>query len=412
MGLLRDVYVVGGGISHFGVHPEKSSRELFSDAFLACCESVDKGIDPKKDIEGLFFGAGMPEVFEKQGHVGPMMADVAGIIPVPTVRTEGACASGSLAFRMGVFCVASGASETVLIGGAEKMHDLTTAEVTDALAYALDILLEKSAGLTFPGIYATMATIYRHKYGIADDDYRGFQETAIKSHANAALNDYAQMPITVEGLMQKAIKRGKGTWNDVYEYLNDTSVNFPVAHPMRLMDCSLVTDGGAACIITSNPSKFTDSPIKVLGSGGGSTHMCLHQRPEPTLGSAVEAARQAFNMAKKTPKDIHLAEVHDCFTIAELIALEDLGFYKRGKAWQATIEGETRRDGSIPINTSGGLKSKGHPIGASGIGQIVEIYQQLLGKSGERQVQGAEVGLAHNVGGSGGTAVVHILERA
>jgi acetyl-CoA acetyltransferase len=412
----RGVAVVGAGMSKFGAFPGKATRDLFVEAFQEMITSVDKGFDPK-DIEALFIGNYSSDLFEGQGHTAPLMADWVGLAPRPATRVEDACASGGVAFRQGIMAVASGMYDMVLVGGIEKMSDLPTAEVTDTLATASDVLYEIPAGFTFPGFYAAMATAYMHQYGATPDS---FMKVGMKNHDNGALNDKAQFGSTIrqvmDGKIAKAQARGKPVpgWESELDFLQDDRANPVIAWPMRLFDCSPISDGAAALLVVSEElaGNFTDAALHILGSGQASD-VALHDRKNLTgLRAAQEAGMQAYEMAGVKAKDIKLAEVHDCFTIAEVIATEDLGFFGAGEGYAAAEEGLTARYGPMPINTSGGLKSKGHPVGASGTGQAVEIWKQLRGVAGERQVAGEpELALTHNVGGTGQTCVVHIFER-
>jgi len=412
----RGVAVVGAGMSKFGAFPGKSTRDLFVEAFQEMLSTVDKGLDPR-DIESLFIGNFSSDLFEGQGHTAALMADWTGLAPRGATRVEDACASGGVAFRQGLMAVASGMVDIALVGGIEKMTDLPTSEVTDTLATASDELYEVPAGFTFPGFYAAMATAYMHEYGATPE---AFMKVGMKNHENGALNDKAQFGSTIrqvmDGKIAKAIERGKPvpSWEDELAFLKDDRANPMIAWPMRLFDCSPISDGAAALLIVSEElaSQFTDAPLHVLGSGQASDS-ALHDRKSLTsLRAAQEAGRQAYEMAGVSPEDVKLAEVHDCFTVAEVIATEDLGFFAPGEGFAAAEEGATSRNGIKPINTSGGLKSKGHPVGASGAGQVVEMWKQLRGVAGERQIAGnPELGLTHNVGGTGQTCVVHIFER-
>jgi len=308
-----------------------------------------------------------------------------------------------------VIAIASGAYDIVLVGGVEKMTDLPTSGVTDTLASAADKIFEFSIGVTFPGLYAMMATARMAKYGI-------------KNHKNGALNPFAQMNQSVEEIMKKKIakaeKKGqpKPDWKDEMDFLHDLSANPYIAYPMRLFDCSLVTDGAACLVLTTKElaKKYTDTPIYIVGTGQGSETFAIHDRPSLfSLRSAVNAAQMAYKMAGVEPKDIQIAEVHDCFTIAEMVAMGDLGLWERDDVNRAVREGETALDGRLPLNTSGGLKSKGHPVGATGVAQVVEIFKQMRGEAeGKRQVKfDVECALTHNVGGSGGSCVVHIYKK-
>ncbi len=414
--LARGVALIGAGMSKFGAFPDKTGRELFVEAYIDALNSVDKGID-NKDIEAMFLGNFSSDIFEGQGHNGPLMADWVGLTPKPVTRTEGACASSGIAIRAGILAIASGLHDVVCVSGMEKMTDLPTSRVTDALAAASDVSYEFPAGATFPGLYAAIATAHMKKYGTT---IRQLRMVGIKNHNNGKLNPKAQFPITIKELMERRIAKLKEkgepvpSWRDEMDFLEDPVSNPIVAWPLRLYDCSPITDGAAVLFLAAEEvaKKFTDTPIHIIGTGQGSAPFALHNRPDITsLISAREAAKMAYKMAGVDPKDIQVAEVHDCFTIAEIVATEDLGFFKPGEGGKAAEEGLTARDGEKPINTSGGLKSKGHPVGASGAAQAVEIWKQLRGEAGPRQVPGVELGLTHNVGGTGATCAVHIYRR-
>ena len=412
----RGVALVGAGMSKFGVFKGKASRDLFVEAFQEMLASVDKGIDPCS-IEALFVGNYSSDLFEAQGQTAPIMAEWAGLLPRPATRVEGACASGGLALRQGILAVASGMCDIVLVGGIEKMTDLATEKVTDTLATAADALYEIPAGFTFPGFYAAMATAYMNETGATPET---LMKVAYKNHENGALNEKAQFGQRIADVMEarkaSAIKKGRPvpTWANEMEFLHDDSANPFIAWPLRLFDCSPVSDGAATLLLVSEElaRSFTDQPLYVIGTGHSSDG-ALHGRSTLTsLPSVRRAAQQAYEMANVTPVDIDVAEVHDCFTIAEIIANEDLGFFGQGQAWKAAEEGLTSLAGIRPVNTSGGLKSKGHPVGASGVGQVIEIWKQLRCEAGPRQVSGQlHLGLTHNVGGTGQTGVVYIFER-
>ncbi|MDO9087924.1 MAG: beta-ketoacyl synthase N-terminal-like domain-containing protein [Anaerolineaceae bacterium] len=412
----RGVAVVGAGMSKFGCFPGFTSRDIFVDAYKDLLNTIDKEFDPK-DIEAFYLGNYSSDLFEGQAHLAPIIANWIGLSPIPSTRLEGACASSSIAFREGLIAIASGLYDMVLVGGIEKMTDLPISAVTDTLATAADIPYEVSAGFTFPGFYASMATAYMQAYGATPET---FMKVTLKNHENGSLNPKAQFGQKIADIMEikkaSAIKKGKPApqWRNEMEFLSDDRANPMIAWPMRLYDCSPVSDGGAALLLVSEEMayQFTDHPIFVIGTGAASDGP-LHGRPSLTsIPSAKLASNNAYKMAGVSPSDIKLAEVHDCFTIAEIIASEDLGFFEEGKGGKAAEEGQTARTGLKPINTSGGLKSKGHPVGASGAGQIVEIWKQLRGEAGERQLAGnPDLGLTHNVGGTGQTCVVNIFER-
>jgi acetyl-CoA C-acetyltransferase len=403
-------------MSSFGAFPTLSSRDLFVDAFREMRKSVDKGLDPR-DIETIYIGNYSSDLFEGQAHVAPLMADWVGLTPRSATRVEDACASSGVALRQGIIAIASGLYDVVLVGGIEKMTNLPIAEVTDTLATAGDVQYEIPAGFTFPGFYAAMATAYMNRYGASED---AFKRVGLKNHDNGALNPKAQFGSRISDIMAakkaKAEKKGYPVpeWEDEMAFLCDNRANPMIAWPMRLFDCSPVSDGAAALLLVeeSLASRFSDTPIAIIGTGQASD-TALHDRPElTTINAAKAAGLEAYKMAGVNPSDIKVAEVHDCFTIAEIIATEDLGFFTPGQGFEAAEEGVTRRNGPRPINTSGGLKSKGHPVGASGAGQVVEIWKQMRGEAGERQVAGdIDLALTHNVGGTGQTCVVHVYER-
>jgi acetyl-CoA C-acetyltransferase len=409
--------MVGAGMSKFGAFPDKTSRDLFTNAFAAMAKSVDKGMDTG-DIDAVYVGNFSSDLFEGQGHIAPIMADWVGLVPKPATRLEDACASGGVAIREGIISVASGLYDAVLVGGTEKMTNLPTEKVTDTLAAASDAVYEASCGFTFPGLYAAIATAYMDKYGATEEH---FMKVGIKNHNNGALNPKAQFNKSIRDLMNSRIEkaRQKGdpvpTWSTELEFLKDPKANPIVAWPMRLFDCSPITDGAACILLVAEDlaKDFSDDPIYIIGSGQGSDHALPERADLTSMQAAKVAAGDAYEMAGVKPEDIQIAEVHDCFTIAELVAIECLGFFKPGEGYKATEEGITARDGAKPINTSGGLKSKGHPVGASGVGQVVEIWHQMRGEAGPRQVPGKDIRLAltHNVGATGGTCTVHIFQR-
>ena len=415
--LNRGVAVVGTGMSQFGAFPQKTTRDLFVEAFQDMRAAVDRGLDPN-DIEAIYVGNYSSDLFEGQGHTAPIMADWVGLAPRPATRVEDACASGGVALRQGVLAVASGLYDVVLVGGIEKMSNLPIAGVTDALATAGDVSFEIPAGFTFPGFYAAIATAYMHRYGASAD---ALLRVGIKNHDNGALNPKAQFRARIADLMAGRIAKAqqKGlpvpAWADEMDFLRDNAANPMVAWPLRLFDCSPVTDGAAAVLLVSEElaRRFSDDPLYIIGTGQASDTSALHDRPELTaLRAARLAGQQAYAMAGVTPDDVKIAEVHDCFTIAEIVATEDLGFFAPGTGHEAAEEGLTSRQGPKPINTSGGLKSKGHPVGASGAAQVVEVWKQMRGAAGERQVdRDVDLAMTHNVGGTGQTAVVHIYER-
>jgi acetyl-CoA C-acetyltransferase len=381
---MKEVAVIGTGMTRFGELWNKSIKDIFVEAALKAIK--DAGVD---HIDSMYVGSMSSGLFVGQEHLGALLADYLGMNPIPATRVESACASGGVSFRQAYLEVASGQSEVVLAGGVEKMTD--GADVTDALATAADQEYEVYQGITFPGLYAMIANAHMHQYKTKREQLAA---VAVKNHRNGSKNPYAQFrsEITVEQVLKSSL----------------------VADPLRLLDCSPVSDGGAAVILCSMDvaKKITDTPIHVRGSVQTSDTIALHSRSSLTTLKAVStAAEKIYKMTNLKPQDIDFAEVHDCFSIAEIIVSEDLGFFDKGCGGAAVEEGSTSLEtGKIPINTSGGLKSKGHPVGATGIAQIIELYEQLQGKAGKRQVKNANIGLAQNMGGSGASCVINILE--
>jgi acetyl-CoA C-acetyltransferase len=367
---------------------EKSIRDVFVEAALGAVE--DAGVD---HIDSMYVGCMSSGLFVGQEHLGALMADYLGVAPIPATRVESACASGGCAMRQGFMEVASGMSEIVLVGGVEKMCDVDGGGATYALATAADQEYEVYNGVTFPGLYAMMARAHMHRYGTTRDQ---LAEVSVKNHANGLKNPHAQFHLKVtRDKVKNAVM---------------------VADPLTILDCSPITDGAAAVILcpVETARKLSGKPlVKVSGMGHATDRIAIHQRKDLTrLEAAEKAAEEAYKMAGAGPADLDLVEVHDCFTIAELMAIEALGLAERGKSGPMTEAGETAIGGKIPVNPSGGLKSKGHPVGATGVAQVCELATQLRGEAGERQVENARRGLAQNMGGTCASSVVTILEVA
>ncbi|KAA0003719.1 MAG: thiolase domain-containing protein [Thermoplasmata archaeon] len=386
---MRDVAIIGTGITQFGEIWEKSFRELVAEAGAEAIN--DAGIEGA-EIDAMYIGGMSTGRFIGQEHLGPLAIEVAGLedLHIPSTRIEASGASGGVALHQGYLAVASGAYDIVVVGGAEKMTDVIEMEATEILSSVADREWEAFFGATFPSLYAMMARYHMHKYGTTSEQ---IAKVAVKNHAHASLNPKAQFrrKITVEAVLNSPI----------------------VADPLHVLDCSPMTDGAAAVVLApmEKAKEYCDKPVKIIASEQASDTLSLHGRRRfDSIPATVEAAQRAYKKAGLNPSDIDVAEVHDCFTIAEIMAIEDLGFVKKGEGGKAMDEGLTELHGEIPINTSGGLKARGHPIGATGIAQANEIVLQLRDEAGERQVKDARIGLIHNVGGAGGTAVIHILE--
>ncbi|MDZ7702042.1 MAG: thiolase domain-containing protein [Halobacteriales archaeon] len=387
---MTGVRVAGVGLTPFGVHPERTGRDLFAEAGLAALD--DAGVD-RDDVEAVLFGNFMGALAEHQGHLGPLMAEAVGL-DVPSTRYESACASSGVAAREAVRLLRSGEADVLLVGGSERMNNLGTAGATEALAIAADDLYEVRAGMTFPGAYALLARAYFERFG---GDREDLAHVAVKNHANALPNEFAhfQREITVEGALDAPM----------------------VAEPLGLFDACPFTDGASALVLVAEEyaeEHGLDAPVAITGSGQGGDTLALNDRETLTSTPAAEdAAAEAYADAGLGPDDIEFAEVHDCFTIAEVLALEALGFYEPGEAIGAARRGETTRDGDRPINLSGGLKAKGHPVGATGVSQLVEATRLLRGDHPNSDaVPDARTALTHNAGGTVASAVVHLLEVA
>ncbi|MBF0362444.1 MAG: thiolase domain-containing protein [Oligoflexia bacterium] len=384
---MRDVAIIGIGINKWGELWNKSLRDIYVEAAL---NAIDDAKIEK--IDAMYVGSMAPGLFVGQEHLSSLLSDYLGHGPIPTTRVESACASGGLAIRQGFIDVASGMNDIVLVGGVEKMNDVDGATATDALASASDSEWEAFHGITFPGIYALMARAHMMRYGTTRTH---LSQVAVKNHENGLLNPHAQfqMKLTVDQVSNSA----------------------KVADPLRLLDCSPVTDGAAAVIMCpldmAKKISKNHAIVKLSGSGHATDSIALHSRADlTTLNSTILAAQQAYKMAKLGPKDINFAEVHDCFTISEIIISESLGFFEKGEGGRAVERGETSLSGKMPINPSGGLKSKGHPVGATGVAQVYEVVSQLRGDAGKRQLKNAKRALTQNMGGSGGSSLVHLWE--
>lgn len=391
----RRVAVVGAGQSVFGDRPV-GLKGLFHEAFDAMLESCGKDFG-RETVEEAYIGS-LGFGGAQLGNPAALLLEHVGLTGVPARRVENACASSGFAFRDAYRAVASGAVDVALAGGIEKMNDLTGGHKRYWLGVSGDTEWERLAGLTFPGVYALMADRHMHEYGTTREHLAA---VAVKNHANGARNMKAQF--RKEVTLEKALSSPM------------------VCDPLGLFDCCSTTDGASAVVLASEDvaREVTDDPVWVLGSGAATDHLAIHDRPSLT---ELPATRAAFAQAQREakahghavgPADVDVAEVHDCFTIAEILAVEDLGFCPKGEGGAYTASGATARNGGDgpAVNPSGGLKAKGHPLGATGTGQVVEVVTQLRGQADDRQVPDARLGLAHNVGGSGATCTVHLFAK-
>ncbi len=378
--------IVSVGMSKIGRRPELNGRELVVEAFMEAWEGC-RNLE-RKDIGAVYVG-NQSETYEHQIMYGSLVADWLGLLPAGSMRVEGCAAAGALASQTGIMSILSGIYDIVLVCGIEKMSLRTTNQIIDALMAASDLALEQYNGMTFPSIYAMMASSHMARYASTEDDLAA---VAVKNHKNALDNPKAhiQKRITKEDVLKSKV----------------------VASPLKLYDCSAISDGAAIAILCKPDiaSRYSDSPTYITGIGRKSDTIGLYEREDVCWPSAVaESCNEAYRMAGVEPKNISLAEVHDAFTINEILAYEAAGFSTRGKGHEFIRNGESEIGGKVAVNPSGGLKARGHPVGATGIWQLYEIHNQLLGKCGNRQVPGANLGLAINEGGSNAVAATHII---
>jgi acetyl-CoA C-acetyltransferase len=386
---MREVAIVGVGLSRWGEVWDTSLRSLWTEAALAAL--ADAGVE---NVDTITVGSMSPGLFVGQEHIGALLADEIGMAGVPATRVESACASGGVALKAAFAEVASGMADIALATGVEKMTDVSGDECTAALATAADAELEVFHGASFPGLYAMMARAHMERYGTTREQ---LAMVAVKNHKHGSMNPRAQyrQVITVKDVLRSA----------------------KVADPLNVLDCSPITDGAAAVVLAEigvARKLAKGRPIvRIAGIGHATDSIALQSRSDmTTIPATSKAALRAFEMAGKRREDVNLVELHDCFTIAEIVVLESLGLCAPGEGGKQAESGRTALGGALPVNVSGGLKSKGHPVGATGIAQMVELATQLRGEAGPRQVAGARVGLAQNMGGTGASTVVTIVEVA
>jgi acetyl-CoA acetyltransferase len=386
---MRDVYLVGAAQSDFGAFPRGSYRSLFGEAFVSAVDSIDGEFD-KSTIDEAFVGT-LGVGGRQLGLGGPAVTEYVGLYGVPCTRVENACAASGSALRQAVTSIRAETADVALAGGYEVMTDMSGEQTRYWLGVSGETEWERMAGTTFAGVYSQMADAHMDKYGTTREQ---LSRVAVKNHANGAKNPHAHPGFECS--------------------LEDAMNGKTVADPLNLYDCCPTSDGASVAIVASESvaRELTDNPIRITGTGQASGRVGLFQRPSLTeIPATGAAAEQAFEDAEITVDDVDFAEVHDCFSIAELLAYEDLGFCETGEAGEYIESGATLPDGERPVNLSGGLKSKGHPIGTTGVGQVTEVFKQLRGEAGERQVTGLSCGLTHNVGGSGGAVAVHVFEE-
>jgi len=379
---MRDVIIIGVGQTPVGEHWEKSLRHLAHDAIMAAM--ADARVE---HADALYVGNMLSGELTGQEHLGALIADFVGLRGIEALKVEAACGSGAAAVRVGVMAVASGLHDVVMACGVEKMTDTSAAVTTSGLATAADQEYEVSQGISFVGLNALLMRRYMYEYGVRKEEFAGF---SVNAHRNAAHNPYAmfQSPITAETYVKAGM----------------------IADPINLMDSSPVCDG-AACVVLA-PAELLGGRAKarVLASAVAIYSLAVHDRRDPlVLDAAVASTQKAYAQARVTPADISVFELHDAFSIMSALSLEAAGFAPRGQGARMATDGEIGIRGRLPISTMGGLKARGHPVGATGVYQIVEVIQQLMGQAGQNQVPGANIGMSQNIGGSGATVITHIL---
>ncbi len=383
---MAGVAIIGVGMVPVTAGSGKSLGDLFTQAGTAALD--DAGVDR---LDSLYVGNMMSGFLQNQEHLGSFMTTALGKEGIPTYKVEGACASGAVAVNAATKAVLSGLEEVVMVGAVEKMTGYTTPEVTAGLMMAEDRVKVASTGVTFVGLNAMIAREYMRKYNVPHETLAEFP---VLCHANALDNPNAQFhkKISVADVLKSNL----------------------IADPLRLLDCSAIGDGAAAVILApiEQARKYTDSPVELAASCVASDFISLYQRPDLTVfEGSRKAAALAYQRAGIKQGDVDLLEVHDAFSVLGLMALEDLGFTSKGRGGELVREGVVARDGRLPTNTFGGLKARGHPVGASGLYQISELALQLSNRAGKCQVSKCSVGMAQSVGGIGGTVAVHILKR-
>lgn len=383
---MRDVSIIAVGQTKVDEHWDKSIRHLAADAILAAFREANPG-----RIDAIYVGNMMSGEAAGQEHLGALIADFVGLRGVEAVKVEAACGSGAAAVRMGYIAVASGLIDFVVAAGVEKMTDAPGDVITAALALAADGDYETNHGLSFVSINALLMRRYMYEFGVRHEDFAGF---TVNAHKNAVGNPNAMFPYPVTAKQFAEARM--------------------IADPINLLDSSPIGDGAAAVILCPSEMarRFTDKPVRIMASTVATDSVALHDRHDPlSLQAASLAAQKAYSQAGIKPQDLDLFEAHDAFTIMAALELEACGFAERGRGVRLAQEGDIALTGRIPISTMGGLKGRGHPVGATGVYQIIEVAQQLRGEAGPNQIKDCRIGMAQNIGGSGATVITHILER-
>ncbi len=400
---------MGVGHTKFGKFQDKGLLDLLSDASL---KAIEDSTTSDKDFDSVYVGAMSPAAFNNISGIASALVDRISLLPAAADHIKNGPASGGSAIKAGFQAIASGMEDLVLVVGGEKMTHITTpGYVTSNVATLTHHEAERQQGVSLPSLGGLLTRAYLEKY---DAKLEWISDIAIKNHKNGALNPNAHFQRTIESIMESAIKKGKGTWEDVHEFLNDDKINPIIADPLRLFHVCPISDGAAALVLCNaeKAKEYCDTPILISGIGQATDTQIVFEREELTVLKALRlCSDSAYKMAHKTPKDIDVAELHDAFEILEAIQSEDIGFFDKGKGAKAAHEGQTEIGGKIPINPSGGLKARGHPLGATGVAQVVELVWQLRGEASKRQVDGAKTGITCNFGGFGNNIISILVER-
>jgi len=406
---MNKVAIIGVGHTKFGRLIDKGLMDLLCEASL---EALDNSNTSEKDFDSVYVGAMSPGQFNQISGVASALVDRISLIPAAADHIKNGPASGGSAVKAGFQAIASGMSDLVLVVGGEKMTHITTpGAITSNVATMTHHEAERRQGASLPSFAGLLTRIYLEKYNAK---LEWLSDIAIKNHKNGALNPVAHFQKTIDEFMEGAIRNGKGNWDNIYDYLKDDKTNPIIADPLRLFHICPISDGAAALVLCKAEiaKQYCDTPILISGIGQATDTHIVHEREDLTILNALRiCSDQAYKMAKKTPEDIDVAELHDAFEILEAVESEDIGFFKKGEGAKAAHDGLTEIGGKIPINPSGGLKARGHPLGATGVAQVVELVWQLRGEAGKRQVAGAETGITCNFGGFGNNIISILVER-
>lgn len=406
---MKKVAIIGVGHTKFGRLNDKGLMDLLCEASL---EAIEDSNTTNKDFDSVYVGAMSPGAFNQLSGIASALVDKLSLLPAAADHIKNGPASGGSAVKAGFQAITSGMSDLVLIVGGEKMTHITTpGYVTSNVATLTHPEAERRHGVSLPSFAGLLTRAYLEKY---DAKLEWISDIAIKNHNNGALNPKAHFQRTIEDFMKSAIQKGKGNWDDVHDFLNDNKTNPIIADPLRLFHVCPISDGAAALVLCNadKAKEFSEVPILISGIGQATdTHIVYEREDITTLKALRICSEQTYKMAKKTPNDIDVAELHDAFEILEAVQSEDIGFFKKGEGAKAAHEGLTEIGGKIPINPSGGLKARGHPLGATGVAQVVELVWQLRGEAGRRQVEDAETGITCNFGGFGNNILSILVER-